>query len=109
LWACWYGQAGGDGVCYTGKPILYDTGDLIDDYYVDPELRNDQQLLFLLTATSQGVERIELIPLLISYMQVNRASGAAFDEIAERIRSLSAEMGTEIEREGDRLVIEVGE
>jgi len=94
---------------YNGKPILYDTGDLIDDYYVDPQLRNDQQLLFILTATSQGVERIELIPLLISYMQVNRATGAAFDEIAERMRTLSAVMGTEIEQEGDRLVIEVGE
>lgn len=93
---------------YRGKPILYDTGDLIDDYYVDPELRNDQQLLFFLTATWQGVERIELIPLLISHMQVNRATGAAFDEIAERISTLSAEMGTEIKQEGDRLVIEVG-
>jgi len=92
---------------YNGKPILYDTGDLIDDYHVDPQLRNDQQLLFLLTATSQGVERIELIPLLISYMQVNRATGDAFDEIAERICALSAEMGTEIEQEGERLVIDV--
>jgi hypothetical protein len=33
----------------------------------------------------------------------------AFDKIVERIPSLSAEMGTEIEREGDRLVIEVEE
>jgi len=60
-------------------------------------------------AFAHGVERIELIPLLISYMQVNRATGAAFDEIAERMRSLSAAMGTDIEQEGDRLVIEVGE
>ena len=94
---------------YHGKPILYDTGDLIDDYYVDPQLRNDQQLLFILTATSQGVERIELIPLLITYMQVNRARGEDFDQIAERIRTLSAAMGTEIEQEGNRLVIEVRE
>ena len=94
---------------YNGKPILYDTGDLIDDYSVDPQLRNDQQLLFLLTAASQDVERVELIPLLISYMQVSQATGDAFDEIAERMHSLSAEMGTEIEQEGGRLVIEVGE
>lgn len=33
----------------------------------------------------------------------------AFHEIAERIRSLSAEIGTEIEQEGDCLVMEVGE
>ena len=42
-------------------------------------------------------------------MQVSQVTGDDFDEIAERIRSLSAEMGTEIEQEGERLVIEVGE
>ena len=94
---------------YKGKPIFYDTGDLIDDYYVDEEYRNDQQLLFLVYATSDGVERIELIPLLISYMQVNRATGAVLDEICERIAELSRDMGTEIRREGDRLVIDLPE
>lgn len=92
---------------YKGKPILYDTGDLIDDYYVYEEHKNDQQLLFLVTATSDEVERIELIPLLISMCQVNRAKGPAFDEIFERIRKLSEAMGTEIRREDDRLVIEI--
>ena len=92
---------------YKGKPIFYDTGDLIDDYYVDEAHKNDQQLLFLVYATSEGVERIELIPLLISYMQVNRATGAVFDEIYERIDELSRAMGTEIRQEGDRLVIDL--
>ena len=81
---------------YKGKPIFYDTGDLIDDYYVDQEHKNDQQLLFLVYATSDGVERIELVPLLISTMQVNRATGAVFDEICERMSELSRDMGTEI-------------
>jgi len=94
---------------YKGKPIFYDTGDLIDDYYVDQAHKNDQQLLFLVYATSEGVERIELIPLLISYMQVNRATGAAFDEIYERIGELSRAMGTEIRQEGERLVIDLPE
>jgi poly-gamma-glutamate synthesis protein (capsule biosynthesis protein) len=31
---------------YRGKPILYDTGDFIDDYAVDPRLRNDWSFLF---------------------------------------------------------------
>jgi poly-gamma-glutamate synthesis protein (capsule biosynthesis protein) len=92
---------------YKGKPIFYDTGDLIDDYYVDQAHKNDQQLLFLVYATSEGVERIELIPLLISYMQVNRATGAVFDEIYQRIGELSRAMGTEIRQEGDRLVIDL--
>jgi poly-gamma-glutamate capsule biosynthesis protein CapA/YwtB (metallophosphatase superfamily) len=94
---------------YKGKPIFYDTGDLIDDYYVDEAHKNDQQLLFLVYATSEGVERIELIPLLISTMQVNRATGAVFDEIYERIGELSRAMGTEIRQENDRLVIDLPE
>ncbi|MFQ6058609.1 MAG: CapA family protein [Anaerolineae bacterium] len=94
---------------YRGKPIFYDTGDLVDDYYVDPVHKNDQQLLFLVTATAAGVEWIELVPLVISYMQVNRARGPLFDEIYERMRRLSVPMGTEIERRGGRLVIDVRE
>jgi poly-gamma-glutamate capsule biosynthesis protein CapA/YwtB (metallophosphatase superfamily) len=92
---------------YDGKPILYDTGDLINDYYVDMQHKNDQQLLFLIRATTDRIERVELVPILLSDIQVNRASGPVFDEIHERIVSLSETMGTEIEREGDRLVVDV--
>ena len=92
---------------HKGKPIFYDTGDLIDDYYVDERHKNDQQLLFLVYATPHRVERIELIPLLISQMQVNRAAGVVFDEIYERIGGLSKAMGTEISQEGDRLLIDL--
>jgi poly-gamma-glutamate capsule biosynthesis protein CapA/YwtB (metallophosphatase superfamily) len=90
---------------YDGKPIFYDTGDLINDYYVDPVYRNDQQLLFLVHVSSERVERVELFPLVITYMQVNRATGADFDEIAERIVELSRAMGTEVRQEADRMVI----
>jgi hypothetical protein len=55
------------------------------------------------------VERIELIPLLISHMQVNRATGAVFDEICERMGELSRDMGAEIRQEGDCLVIDLPE
>jgi poly-gamma-glutamate synthesis protein (capsule biosynthesis protein) len=92
---------------YRGKPILYDTGDLIDDYYVDIVHKNDQQFLFLVTATQGGVERIELVPVLISNAQVNTAHGAVVDETYDRMSKLSADMGTEIRREGENLVINV--
>jgi poly-gamma-glutamate capsule biosynthesis protein CapA/YwtB (metallophosphatase superfamily) len=94
---------------YDGKPVFYDTGDLIDDYYVDMQHKNDQQLLFLIRATTNRIERVELVPILISNIQVNRATGPVFDEIHERITDLSEAMGTEIDRQGDRLVIDVGE
>lgn len=94
---------------YKGKPILYDTGDLIDDYYVDIVHKNDQQFLFLVTATESGVKRIELVPVLISNAQVNTAHGAVVDEMYERMQKLSAEFGTEIKRDGVRFVIDVNE
>ncbi|NIS81261.1 MAG: CapA family protein [Anaerolineales bacterium] len=92
---------------YNGKVILYDTGDLIDDYAVDEVLRNDQQLLFLLTVTKRGVKKIELVPVMIRLAQTNQAHGADFDQIHARMQELSAAMGTEVRREGNRLVIEV--
>lgn len=92
---------------YKGKLILYDTGDLIDDYTVFEEHQNDQQLLFLITVTAYGVKRVELVPVLISKGQVNLAKGEVFDQIYNRIRERSAEMGTRVWREGDRLAIDV--
>jgi len=92
---------------YNGKPILYDTGDLIDDYYVDVVHKNNQQFLLLVTASQGEVERIELVPVLISNAQVNTAHGAVTDEMHKRMAELSAAMGTEIRREGDHLVIDV--
>lgn len=92
---------------YKGKPIFYDTGDLIDDYYVDPKLRNDQQLLFIVHATQKGIQRVELVPLFIDHMQVNLATGKNFEDIRERIMRLSQKFGTKIVRKGERLVIKV--
>lgn len=92
---------------HHGKPILYDTGDLIDDYRVDPELRNDRQLLFLITASARGPERLEMVPLRIERMQVNRARGEDLEWIHDRIRALSRPFGTELRRSGDRLSVVV--
>jgi poly-gamma-glutamate synthesis protein (capsule biosynthesis protein) len=89
---------------HHGKPIFYDTGDLIDDYAVDPRLRNDRQLLFVLTVGRDGVRRIELFPLRIRHMRVERAGGEDFAAIEERVRRSSRAFGTTIRREGDRLV-----
>lgn len=81
---------------YRGKPILYDAGDFVDDYAVDPRLRNDQGLLFRLEIAATRVERVELIPLIIRRCQVNIADGEERWAIGERIRRLSAEFGAEV-------------
>jgi poly-gamma-glutamate synthesis protein (capsule biosynthesis protein) len=92
---------------YKGKVILYDTGDLIDDYYVDPRLRNDQQLLFVVTVDGKKAARVDLVPLHIDRMQVNLAQGEMFETISSRITRLSKPFGTEIRTDDTRLWIDV--
>ncbi len=91
---------------WHGKPILYDTGDFVDDYAVDEALRNDLSALFLATARPPAVERLELLPVEIRRMQVTLAEGPARDWIARRLATLCAEMGTRLVDRGGRLVAE---
>ncbi|MGI5837725.1 MAG: CapA family protein [Chloroflexota bacterium] len=81
---------------YKGRPIFYDAGDFVDDYAVDPVLRNDRSILIRCCIDSDGVNRIELIPVLIANFQVNLATGEEFDAIGSRLKLLSAEFGTQI-------------
>jgi poly-gamma-glutamate synthesis protein (capsule biosynthesis protein) len=92
---------------WHGKPILYDTGDFVDDYAVDPYLRNDLSALFLLRAHPPVIEEIELIPVKIDNMRVNKAVGADHDWFVKRFSGLCAEMKTPIRVTDDRLVIDL--
>jgi len=93
---------------YKERPIIYDAGDFVDDYVVDPELRNDRGLLFRLEVDDAGVRRIELVPTFIRHRQVNLAKGREREAIAARIELLCAEFGTPIHHGEDRLWIEAG-
>lgn len=90
---------------YKGKLIMYGTGDFIDDYAVDPLLRNDQTFLFLVTLSKGKINKIELIPSIISLMQVNRAYGSDFEEISEKMIMLSKEMETKIIKKENKLEV----
>jgi poly-gamma-glutamate synthesis protein (capsule biosynthesis protein) len=87
---------------HRGRPIIYDAGDFVDDYAVDPKLRNDWGLLFQLEADRAGFHRIELTPLVISHCQVNRAVGPDREAILERITELTAELGSTVRLEFHR-------
>jgi poly-gamma-glutamate synthesis protein (capsule biosynthesis protein) len=92
---------------HNGKPILYDTGDFVDDYAVDDYLRNDLSALFLLHVRPPDVETVELIPVKISGMRVNTARSNERELFVTRFRALCAEMGTSAETEGPRVRIDV--
>ena len=89
---------------YQGKPILYDTGNFIDDYAVHPRLRNDRSCLFKLMFKKGKFCRIELLPVSLSVARVALASGKEFEAICARMEMLCAEFGTKLMRTDGRLV-----
>ena len=93
---------------YRGKPILYDTGDFIDDYAVDSRLRNDWSFLFNVSLEDREFRCLELFPVTLPYARVELAKGCEREAIFERMERLSDEMGTTLVRYEDRLVFEHG-
>jgi poly-gamma-glutamate synthesis protein (capsule biosynthesis protein) len=92
---------------HRGRPILYDSGDALDDYAVDPILRNDQSLVFVLEIDPEGLRALTLIPIRLRYGEVGLAKGADLKEIQARIVARSAELGTNVERVDDTLRIDL--
>jgi len=83
---------------YKEGLILYDTGDFIDDYYVDPYLRNDQSFFFQVTVTKEKITRLLMQPIHISNCSCHLAQGKEADEICLKMELLSKLVGTKLER-----------
>jgi poly-gamma-glutamate synthesis protein (capsule biosynthesis protein) len=77
-----------------GRLVLYDTGDFIDDYAVDPELRNDWSFIFTVEADGDGLRRLRLEPVRLSFAQTNLAEGDDAKAICQRMRERCTELGT---------------
>jgi poly-gamma-glutamate synthesis protein (capsule biosynthesis protein) len=91
---------------YRDKPILYDTGDFIDDYAVDARLRNDRSFVFRVSVEGGAFRRLELIPVVLSFARTELAAGEEAKGILRRMEYLSAEMGTAFARREGALVLE---
>ncbi|MFV7235800.1 CapA family protein [Flavobacterium sp. ZB4R12] len=89
---------------YNHKLILYDTGDFVDDYAVDPYLKNDHSFFFKVEVSKQRIEKIVLIPVLISKYQVNLAIGEDYKWCIRRMQQLSAKFGTKLSDKGEVLL-----
>lgn len=76
---------------YHGGLIMFDTGDFVDDYAVDQELRNDRSFFFKVTVNALGFVSLQLVPVLISNMQVNHAPQADARETISLMQALSDE------------------
>jgi poly-gamma-glutamate capsule biosynthesis protein CapA/YwtB (metallophosphatase superfamily) len=86
--------------------VIHDLGDFIDDYAVDPELRNDHGLLFFVDLEADGPRCIEAVPIRLEYAYTRLARGEEAAWIGRRFREACAALGTEVREEDGRLVIE---
>jgi poly-gamma-glutamate synthesis protein (capsule biosynthesis protein) len=91
---------------YRGCPILYATGDLVDDYYVDREFRNDHQLLFELQLGPHALHRIVMHAVFIEDCRTIPATSAQRDWTFRQMAQLCREFGTTTRIDGDTLLVE---
>ncbi|MDP8959829.1 MAG: CapA family protein [Actinomycetota bacterium] len=87
-------------------PILYDLGDFLDDYAVDPLLRNDLGLLFLVDLDPSGPVRLQAVPIELRYCHTQLAQGEEAAWIRRRFSTACREFGTEVTERDGRLLIE---
>jgi poly-gamma-glutamate synthesis protein (capsule biosynthesis protein) len=90
---------------YRGRPILYDTADIVDDYVVKANLHNDRSGLFELVIEGGVLAGVRVVPVEIADEAVGPAGETAAEWVRDRLRTLSGEFGTRIERDGDALWI----
>jgi len=90
---------------YRGRPIVYDAGDYVDDYAVKPDLHNDRSVRVELVVEDGRLDRLHVAPVEIVDERVERATGDVAAWVRDRVRTLSSEFGTRVERDGRGVVI----
>ena len=85
---------------------LFDLGDFVDDYAVDPLLRNDLGLLWLVTLGSDGPQRVEGVPLRLETAYTRLASDVETTLLLALLEERCAAVGSTVRRDGKRLLFE---
>lgn len=90
-------------------PVLFDLGDFIDDYAVDPRLRNDLGVLWLVTFENGRPIRTDAVPLALDYCHTRLAGTDESAWIGRRLTESCRPFGVTVIPEGDRFVLRPGE
>jgi poly-gamma-glutamate synthesis protein (capsule biosynthesis protein) len=85
------------------SPVCYDLGDLLDDYAIDPDLRNDLGALALFTPG----QRLQLVPLRLEYTRTRLATGDDHARLVNRLLAVARQDGVDLRLEGGRLVLDL--
>ncbi len=85
---------------------LFDLGDFLDDYAVDPRLRNDLGLLWLVTFEASGPRRVEGVPLRLEFAHTRVADRHETALLHSLLRERCTAVGSSVRRQGERFVFE---
>lgn len=80
---------------WPGGAAIYSTGDLVDDYALDPIYRNDRQLLYLIELGDTGVERVVAYPVTLDIGRAEPADARARRWIGDWLRDCCRPLGSE--------------
>jgi poly-gamma-glutamate synthesis protein (capsule biosynthesis protein) len=92
---------------YQGRPILYSTGDFIDDYAVDEIERNDESFIFMVEMEEEKITKAHLYPTLIRNFQARLATRSEAPKIARKMKTLCAELNTPARWDEDEQRLEI--
>ncbi len=81
---------------YRRRPILYCTGNFVDDYAVDEEERNDESFIFVVEVRAGQPRSLRLHPTVISNCQANLAPEAQATDIVRKMSKLCTRMKTAV-------------
>lgn len=89
------------------KPVLFDTGDFVEDYGRPMGYPNDWSFIFLLDMDEESrlMKKLTLVPIFISRFQANIAPRFLAKRICERMAGLCAEMGTRARMDEGNVII----
>lgn len=87
-------------------PVCYDVGDFVDDFVVDPALRNDLGLLVFVTFDESGPTRLAALPLALDFCYTRPATGDDYTWVRDRFVAACRTFGTDVREDDGRLVIQ---
>jgi poly-gamma-glutamate capsule biosynthesis protein CapA/YwtB (metallophosphatase superfamily) len=92
----------------VGGRVLFDLGDFVDDYRVEPALRNDLGLLWFVDLDDGRPVGVEALPLKLDFCHTRVADPDDAAWIARRLREACAGLGTSARERDGRLVVDPG-
>jgi poly-gamma-glutamate capsule biosynthesis protein CapA/YwtB (metallophosphatase superfamily) len=93
---------------YRDGLILYDTGDILDDYWVFPGIRTDHSFVFLVDLDGGRPVRLSMRPVVLQPGRADLATGEVARTIMRTMRRRCRPFGTTLNEADGDLIVECG-